>query len=118
MKNWFRKIISKLVKWLKPKYKTEHRDHLPEVIANETIYIIGESGNQWLIAFKCPCGCDSIIHLNLLEDAEPRWNYKITSKKRINIFPSIWRIKGCKSHFIVRNSKIDWVSRYKKRAER
>ena len=109
MKKKLRKIISTLVKWFQPRYKTEYKEELPEVFADKTIYLIGESSNPWLIAFKCPCGCNSIIHLNLLKDAEPRWKCKITSRKRVNISPSVWRTKGCKSHFFVQSSKIDWV---------
>lgn len=109
MKNWVIKIISKLVKWFQPKYKAEYREELPEVLKDRTIYLIGQPENPWLIAFKCPCGCNSTIYLNLLEDAEPRWRYRVTSKKRINISPSVWRTIGCKSHFFIRRSKIDWV---------
>jgi hypothetical protein len=103
------KIVSILVKWLQPKHKTAFEEDLPEVLANKTIYLIGETTNPWLVAFKCPCGCNNVIQLNLLKDADPRWRLHITSKKKINISPSIWRTNGCKSHFFVRNSKIEWV---------
>ena len=114
MKNWLRGIISKLVKWFKPKHRLEYREELPELLSDRTIYIVGQPNNPWLIAFKCPCGCNSIIHLNLLGDAKPKWRYRITSKKRVNISPSVWRTKGCKSHFFVKNSKIDWVGKRRK----
>jgi len=26
----------------------------------------------------------------------------------ITLKPSVWRTKGCRSHFLVRNSRIDW----------
>jgi Family of unknown function (DUF6527) len=109
MKKWVKKIISKLVKWFKPKHRIEYQEELPVLLNDKTIYIVGHPDNPWLIAFKCPCGCNSIIHLNLLVDAEPKWRFRITSKKRLNISPSVWRTKGCNSHFFVRNSKIDWV---------
>lgn len=114
MKNWLRKIISKLVKWFNPKHIVEYREELPELLSDRTIYIVGQPNNPWLIAFNCPCGCNSIIHLNLLKDAKPKWRYTITSKKRVNIFPSVWRTKDCNSHFFVRNSKIDWVGKGRK----
>ena len=114
MRNLLRKIVSTLVKWFQPRYKTEYKEELPEVIADKTIYFIGESNNPWLIAFRCPCGCKSIIHLNLLKNAKPHWSYYITSRKKVNIAPSVWRTKGCKSHFFVRKSKIDWVGSWSK----
>lgn len=113
MKKWPKKIISKLVKWFKPKHRVEYKEELPELLTDRTIYIIGKP-NPWLIAFKCPCGCNSIIQLNLLGNAEPKWRFRITSKKRLNILPSVWRTTGCNSHFFVRNSKIDWVGRRRK----
>jgi len=82
---------------------------LPEKIQDKTIFIVGEVDNPWLLAFNCPCGCNSLIQLNLLKDVYPGWRYMINKKKKINIFPSIWRTVGCKSHFNVRNSKVIWA---------
>ncbi len=111
MKRLLNKIFCILVGLLQSKHKTAFSEDLPEVLSDKTIYIVGEQEMPWLIAFKCPCGCNSIIHLNLLEDAKPKWKYSVTSKKRINISPSVWRTKGCKSHFFVRKGKIEWVGR-------
>ncbi len=109
MKNWFRKIVSTLVKWFEPRHKIEQVEEAPTILHDRTIYLVGNIDEPWVIAFKCPCGCNSIIHLNLLEDAEPRWKYSLTSKKRVTISPSIWRTKGCKSHFFIRKSRVNWV---------
>ncbi len=109
MKSWLRKKFSTLVKWFQPKYKTEYKEELPEVMEDRTIYLIGQPDNPWLVTLKCPCGCNCIIHLNLLEDAEPCWSFKLTAKKRINISPSVRRTMGCGSHFFVRGSKIEWA---------
>jgi len=63
------------------------------------------------LAFKCPCGCDTTIFLNLLFDAKPRWKYYITKKGNISISPSVWRKVGCKSHFYIRESRISWCNK-------
>jgi len=110
MKKWFKKIGDELGWLFRERYAIAEVTDLPEVFSEKVIYIVGEPGNIWLIAFRCPCGCKSVIHLNLLEDAEPKWNYKINKKGRITICPSVWRIKGCQSHFFVRRSKIVWVA--------
>ncbi len=84
-------------------------EDLPEKVSSRVIYIIGGKANLWLLALKCPCGCHSLIQLNLLKDSNPCWSYKITAMKRISVSPSIWKTTGCKSHFFVRESKIIWV---------
>lgn len=109
---WHRKIVAKFAEWLQPEHKFINVDELPENVNEKTIYIIGDSSQPWLLAFNCPCGCHNLIQLNLLKDADPCWKYKVTRKKKINISPSVWRTTGCKSHFFVRKSKIDWVKSY------
>ena len=106
-------IISKFAIWIQPEHIIIHCDELPEKVNDKTFYIIGDLKQPWLVAFKCPCSCNDLIQLNLLNDADPCWKYKITKKNKINIFPSVWRTTGCKSHFVVRKSKIDWVRSYR-----
>lgn len=110
MKKWFKKIATEIAWLFKVRYAIAEVTDIPETFSERVIYIVGDPGNAWLIAFRCPCGCKSIIHLNLLEDAEPKWYYKINKKRRITIYPSVWRIKGCQSHFFVRRNKIVWVA--------
>lgn len=102
------KILSKLAEWFKPSYKIEYKEDPPEFAAKRTVYIIGDCRSPWLLCFECPCGCKTLIHLNLLKDAKPCWKFHIQKKRRINIMPSIWRTKGCKSHFFMRKGKISW----------
>jgi hypothetical protein len=91
------------------KIKYEFVKDLPNYIKDERIYIIKDGINPDSLAFKCPCGCDSIIFLNLLKDAKPCWKFRITKKGNITISPSVWRKIGCKSHFFIREGRIDWV---------
>ncbi|WP_397321508.1 DUF6527 family protein [Pedobacter foliorum] len=55
----------------------------------------------------CPCGCRKLLHMNLMDDYDPYWNY-ILDGKVISLAPSINRLVGCKSHFFVTNGKIEW----------
>lgn len=91
-------------------YIAENVDDLPDEdkIRSDTIYIVGENYYVWLAAFKCPCGCDELIHLNLLPEASPCWRIYYENEKLISIFPSIVRQKRCKSHFTINRGRINW----------
>lgn len=84
-------------------------DDLPETPLDDIIYIIGENDNYWMLGFKCPCGCNELIQLNLLEEASPSWNYFLTDNI-ISIRPSIWRNTGCKSHFFIHKGNVKWAN--------
>lgn len=103
--------VTKLLNKFKPEYKFLNVEELPENLKDRVIYIIGRQEQPWLLAFMCPCGCKDSIQLNLLKEAQPCWSFKIRNNK-LNVFPSIRRIKSCKSHFFIRNGKIDWVKKY------
>lgn len=80
---------------------------VPDKIENNTIYLVGEK-DVWVIIFKCPCGCSDSIYLNTDENEDPFWRFRISNKK-ISIYPSVKRVKGCRSHFFVTRSSIDFV---------
>lgn len=82
---------------------------LPDALNNNEILIVNEGGLPELLAFKCPCGCNADIFLNLLSDTSPRWKYYLSDKSMISITPSVWKKNGCKSHFFITNSVVRWV---------
>lgn len=94
-------------------FEFQYVDDLPNEICPGIIYIIGEKEFHWQLAMICPCGCNEIIQLNLLKDASPQWEFRITKKNKITIYPSVWRNKGCKSHFVLKNSVVNWIKPYK-----
>ncbi|MCF8414642.1 MAG: hypothetical protein K9G40_00255 [Crocinitomicaceae bacterium] len=81
---------------------------IPELPNKDCIYILNEGYIDESLSFVCPCGCDSIIELNLLEDSKPLWRYN-TDRNKITISPSVWRTVGCKSHFFIRKGKVEWA---------
>jgi hypothetical protein len=93
-------------------FKTIYRNELPDVFEINTIYVIGEGRHYWCITMLCPCGCRAIIQLNLLPQVRPRWSFFHHRNTSITIEPSIWRNKGCKSHFYVRKGRIIWCRKY------
>jgi hypothetical protein len=73
-----------------------------------TVYLSGEGEHLWAAAMICPCGCGDVVELNLLKQVRPCWNFKEHPDGSISLMPSIWRQKGCCSHFLVRYGRIDW----------
>lgn len=87
----------------------ENVEDVPTSISDNTIFIIQDGNEPELLAFKCPCGCNENILLNLLKDAKPQWRFRINKNDMIDINPSIWRKIGCKSHFFVKNGMVEWA---------
>ncbi len=90
-------------------YQVENAEDVPEYISNHAIFVIQDGNEPELLAFKCPCGCEATILLNLLSDTKPQWHFKISDGIIITISPSIWRTVGCKSHFWVVEGNVKWV---------
>ena len=110
-------IFSKIAEWFCYKYKTLTAPRYtarnvadePKDIKAGTLYIVIDGDDPDTIIFKCPCGCNADIYLNLLKDARPNWSFCVNQKGKITISPSIWRKAGCKSHFFIRNGKVSWA---------
>lgn len=74
-----------------------------------TVYLLGEGDSVWAATFECPCGCRASVWLNLLRDKNrPRWEIIRHRAGGFSIAPSVWRVNGCRSHFILRRSRIVW----------
>lgn len=82
---------------------------IPEFLKEETVYLIKEGQQRLHAALLCPCGCRSQINLNLLPDSYPYWKIRKIKKQTLTIYPSIWKLSGCKSHFFIRKGKVVWA---------
>jgi hypothetical protein len=66
------------------------------------------------IGFNCPCGCESkvCIHLENPIDGGPPlksqnlWRRTGEAFETLTLHPSLQRVDGCKSHFLVKNGEI------------
>ena len=120
---WVWGIVSFLPRWLlarwlawkpqffrrKPKlYRVARVDEFPDSLESHKVYLSGEGEHLWAAAMICPCGCCEVIELNLLKKVRPCWSVVEPPDGSISLMPSVWRQKGCKSHFFVRNGRIDW----------
>jgi len=69
--------------------------------------VLVKRGTPRSIVMQCPEGCGEVITLNLDRRSGPAWRY-FERRKRLTIYPSIWRDSGCRAHFIVWNNEILW----------
>lgn len=111
--NRIMKLLSHLIRWLLGKesdaYRTKTVESLaPRRLDAKTIYLVGEDGYLEYVTMICPCGCGDAVHLNLLPDERPVWRIQSRPNQPITLFPSIWRTVGCRSHYWVRDGRIEW----------
>jgi hypothetical protein len=98
-------------KKLKP-YRSLRVEEMPDNVRPLTLYLCGEGEHLWAAAMVCPCGCKEVIQLNLLKQVRPRWSVQEHKDGSVSLMPSVWRQKGCRSHFFVRHGRIDWCREY------
>jgi Family of unknown function (DUF6527) len=103
--------VKQSIFWWKSRSSTKSIavEELPEKLRRQRLYLIGES-TPWAAALLCPCGCGEVIHLSLLQYDFPSWCLQLDSAGIPTLSPSVWRTKGCKSHFFLKSGKIVWCS--------
>jgi hypothetical protein len=89
-------------------YRGQSVEDFPEHFEPFMIYIAGDAPHEWGAALTCPCACGDTIQLNLIKEASPCWTIVKHSDETISVRPSVWRQKGCGSHFFIRHSQIVW----------
>ncbi len=95
--------------WRKPQlFRSLRVEDFPDKLQRATIYLAGEGDNLWAASMVCPCGCREVIELNLLKQVRPCWSAQEHTDGTISLLPSVWRQKGCRSHFFVRRGRIEW----------
>lgn len=103
LKAWFDRLIGRDI-WV---FETSE-DH-PEKLERRRVYLVGETEAPWAAAFLCPCGCGEVVRLSLIRDDEPSWIAAGASGERASLHPSIWRIRGCRSHFFIKEGNLVWA---------
>lgn len=66
------------------------------------------SKDRWL-HLLCPCGCGDVISLNLMTSTRPYWSLTRHPDGTLSVMPSVDKTSGCRSHFFIRRSRIDWA---------
>ena len=88
--------------------KTVKVEELPEELAIKSIYVAGQGNYLWFAAMLCPCGCSEILYMSLMTDGHPRWNLTDHADGTVSLHPSVWRTKGCRSHFFMKHGLVEW----------
>jgi hypothetical protein len=89
------------------KLRTVQVEELPDALQTGRLYLLG-SGSPWSAAMVCPCGCGEVIHISLLKEDSPSWTFNSDSNGMPTLSPSVWRTKGCRSHFFIRRGDVVW----------
>ena len=81
---------------------------VPNALATGVLHLIEDgTGNYWLAILRCPCGCGATIQLPMTPQAHPCWQFRGTFRQP-TLLPSVHRITGCKSHFVLRSGIVQW----------
>ena len=64
---------------------------------------------KWSL-FSCPCGCGDVVTLSLQSVHRPCWKLTTIESGRPTLYPSVWRDKGCLSHFWVKDGRVYWCA--------
>jgi hypothetical protein len=99
--SWFRRMP-------KP-YRIVRASDVPDEAKPGVLYLVGEGEYLWFAAFVCPCDCKELVQLSLLADSRPRWRVEEHTDGTASLHPSIWRQKGCRSHFFLNHGFIVWA---------
>lgn len=94
--------------WDKP-FSVQYVEDPVDSPKKKVLYIIGTIDEPWQVEMLCPCGCKEKIVLPVNYETSPRWTLKLNGNNLPTLNPSIWRSKGCKSHFLLKGGKIKWV---------
>jgi hypothetical protein len=113
MPSW-KLIVSRVGFWLQDKYFARwgrysviEDSDLPDEAFPGKLYLVGEHGRYWIAAMRCPCGCGTLLEMNLLADCEPVWSIKVDAAAP-TLHPSVWRKDACQAHFYLRNGRVVW----------
>lgn len=110
MLKWLRKLWHSLTAllWHRQRLKAVWVSDIPDRLRVDHIYIAGENGYLWYIAMLCPCGCQEVLYMSLMPEGRPRWHIQQNADNTISLRPSVHRKIGCKSHFFLKSSRIEW----------
>lgn len=110
--SWVQSGVERFLDWLNSQRRLRIMlvEDPPDTLEPGLVYLIGDNPDHpWCAALLCPCGCKADIRLSLIPTDEPRWRVSPSPSDSVTIRPSIWRTKGCRSHFYVFKGRIVWA---------
>jgi len=85
--------------------KTPTNDQIRE---KDFIMVVYQKNPHWAL-FRCPCGCHHVISLSLQRTQYPSWTVQMNLSGRPTVYPSVKQVKGCRSHFWIKDGRVYWV---------
>ena len=101
-------LIKPIIDYFDQPYSVKFIEDPVDKPAKKVLYVVGNIDEPWQAEMLCPCGCTQKIVLPLNNETSPRWTLKVNDSNIPSIHPSVWRSKGCKSHFFLRDGYIQW----------
>ncbi|WP_363223081.1 DUF6527 family protein [Phenylobacterium sp.] len=85
-----------------------HLDRTPpnEAVQPQRFYLVEARGESYWALFRCPCACGEVVNLPLRAPHQPRWRVTSDGDGRPTLHPSVWRNRGCLSHFWIRQGRV------------
>lgn len=87
---------------------TEYRDEANALLEQPGDAVVVERGIPRSFVIKCPDGCGETLAINLDRRTGKAWRLETEKNSTVSLHPSIWKAGGCRSHFVVRQSRIIW----------
>lgn len=87
---------------------TEYRDEAKALLEKPGDVVLVERGVPRSFVMRCPDGCGETLAINLDRRAGKAWRLQAEQNSTVSLYPSVWKADGCRSHFIVRKSRIIW----------
>jgi hypothetical protein len=107
LQRWRRSWQTWSTRWWPYRVIEQAGDDPPDRLAVRTVYVLGQPA--WRAALRCPCGCGDTVELSLLDTIRPAWTLRRDAKRRVTLSPSVWRQRGCNSHYFIEAGRVRWV---------
>jgi hypothetical protein len=81
---------------------------LANALPDMKILFVERSGilDKWL-KFRCPCGCERVVALNLMKKYRPHWTLIERKPGIVSVSPSVHSTE-CGSHYWIRDNTVHW----------
>ena len=86
----------------------KHRSDTAKKIKNSGDLLIVKRGRLRTAVMLCPSGCGEEIVINLDARVGPAWSF-FNNERGVTLYPSVSRESGCRSHFIVWDTRVFWL---------
>src|SRR6266480_125349 len=116
----FGHLISKFRRKKRVDYQLTSREThpKPEEVRLGQLIVVTSGGHPKWAYLRCPCPAHDLIRLCLIPDQSPNWTITESPSGVPTVFPSIWQLDGCFSHFTIYDGHVHWARGSGKRPRR